>query len=240
MNNSVVRLERVAKDYRLGKVEVPALRGVDLEVDRGDFAALAGPSGSGKTTLLNLIGCIDKPTRGRLFLDGEEVTQTPLDKLAVARSTKIGFIFQTFNLLPVLTAFENVEYPLLLSGVSGVERTRRVWTWLEHVGLQGQGRQRPDQLSGGQRQRVAIARAMVADPVLILADEPTANLDSETSEGILELLARINAETGRTFLFATHDPQIIARARRRIRLRDGRITSDERNHRTPEGGRNAG
>jgi putative ABC transport system ATP-binding protein len=239
MINSVIALKGVRKFYRLGKVEVPALSGIDLEIQGGEFVALAGPSGSGKTTLLNLVGCLDKPTAGRVLLDGADVTDTSLDRLADIRSSKIGFIFQTFNLLAVLTAFENVEYPLLLTGVPRKERHQRVNEWLEHVGLTGQAGQRPDQLSGGQRQRVAIARAMVTRPVLVLADEPTANLDSETAAQILDLLGSINGETGVTFLFATHDPAIIGRAHRRIRLRDGRIAADERNHQVIEGVFNA-
>lgn len=235
MINSVIALRRVRKSYRLGKVEVPALSDIDLDIQGGEFVALAGPSGSGKTTLLNLIGCLDKPTTGRILLDGEDITQTSLDRLAEVRSSKIGFIFQTFNLLPVLTAFENVEYPLLLSGVPRKERRQRVHEWLDHVGLTVQAGQRPDQLSGGQRQRVAIARAMVTLPVLVLADEPTANLDSETAGQILDLLHSINQHTGVTFLFATHDAAIISRAHRRIRLRDGRIAADERNHQRTEG-----
>ncbi len=224
--DDVVKLENIQKSYRLGRVEVPALRNVSLEIYEGDFIALAGASGSGKTTLLNLIGCIDKPSQGRLVLDGADVTEAPLHKLASVRSKTLGYIFQTFNLLPVLTAFENVEYPLLLSGMGKSERHSRVWKWLEQVGLQAQARQRPDQLSGGQRQRVAMARAMVTEPKLVLADEPTANLDSETAVEILDLLEQINRQTGTTFLFATHDPQIIERARRRVRLRDGRILND--------------
>jgi putative ABC transport system ATP-binding protein len=239
MTDSVIALRGVRKCYRLGKVEVPALSGVDLEMQSGEFVALAGPSGSGKTTLLNLIGCLDKPTAGRILLDGNDITETGLDRLADVRACKIGFIFQTFNLLPVLTAFENVEYPLLLSGVPRKQRHERVSQWLENVGLADQAGQRPDQLSGGQRQRVAIARAMVTRPVLVLADEPTANLDSETAAQILGLLNALNQQTGVTFLFATHDPAIISRAHRRIRLRDGRIAADERNHQPTEGVSNA-
>jgi putative ABC transport system ATP-binding protein len=224
---TVVKLQNIQKSYRLGRVQVPALRAVDLEVYQGDFLALAGASGSGKTTLLNLIGCIDKPTAGCLLLNGTDVTHIPLHKLAETRSKTLGYIFQMFNLIPVLTAFENIEYPLLLSGMGRKHRHTRVWNWLERVGLQAHGRQRPDQLSGGQRQRVAIARAMVTEPSVVLADEATANLDSETAIEILNLLGQINLDTGTTFLFATHDPQIIERARRRVRLRDGHIVSDQ-------------
>jgi putative ABC transport system ATP-binding protein len=224
---TVVKLQDIQKSYRLGKVQVPALREVDLEVYQGDFLALAGASGSGKTTLLNLIGCIDKPTAGCLSLNGTDVTHVPLYRLAETRRKTLGYIFQMFNLIPVLTAFENIEYPLLLSGMEKKQRHMRVWNWLERVGLKAHARQRPDQLSGGQRQRVAIARAMVTEPNVVLADEPTANLDSETAIEILDLLGQINRVTGTTFLFATHDPQIIERARRRVRLHDGQIASDE-------------
>ena len=218
---TVVRLEGVAKSYRLGRVHVRALGDVTLTVARGEFLALAGPSGSGKTTLLNLIGCIDKPDRGRIVIDGVDVTAVPLHRLAGLRRDTLGFVFQTFNLIPVLTAYENVEYPLLLRHVPGRERAARVRHWLEQVGLGPHARQRPDQLSGGQRQRVAIARAMAGDPKLVLADEPTANLDSETAATILDLLQRINAGTRCTFVFATHDAALIARAPRCVRMRDG-------------------
>jgi putative ABC transport system ATP-binding protein len=219
----VIRLDRVAKSYRLGRVDVPALVDVSLDVARGDFLALAGPSGSGKTTLLNLIGCIDKPDSGRVVVDGVDVTQLPLHRLAATRAEVLGFVFQTFNLIPVLTAFENVEYPLLLRGLGRRERRARVMHWLEQVGLTQQARQRPDQLSGGQRQRVAIARAMAGDPKLVLADEPTANLDSDTAAKILDLLQRLNTDTRTTFVFATHDPALIARAPRCVRMHDGHV-----------------
>lgn len=222
----LIRLTNVNKSYRLGRVDVRALDGVDLDIGRGDFLALAGPSGSGKTTLLNLIGCIDKPTGGRIVLDGVDVTAVPLHRLAATRRDALGYIFQTFNLIPVLTAYENVEYPLLLQNVGRRERDARVRRWLDQVGLTAQAKQRPDQLSGGQRQRVAIARAMVAEPKLILADEPTANLDSDTAAHILDLLAKLNAETGTTFVFATHDSAVMSRAQRLVRLRDGRISEE--------------
>src|SRR5204863_2781493 len=222
----IVRLDEVAKSYRLGRIRVPALTGVTLDVARGEFLALAGPSGSGKTTLLNLIGCIDKPDTGRVVVDGVDVTPLPPHRLAETRAEVLGFVFQTFNLIPVLTAYENVEYPLLLRGMGRRERAERATAWLERVGLTAQARQRPDQLSGGQRQRVAIARAMAGDPKLVLADEPTANLDSETAAKILDLLQRLNAETRTTFVFATHDPALIARAPRCIRMRDGALVRD--------------
>ena len=224
---SVVQLTAIDKSYPLGRVVVRALSGVSLDIAHGDFIALAGPSGSGKTTLLNLIGCIDKPDHGRVLIDGVDVTSVPLHRLAATRRDVLGFVFQTFNLIPVLTAWENVEYPLLLRGVGRLERRERVTRWLELVGLADQAKQRPDQLSGGQRQRVAIARAMAGDPKLVIADEPTANLDSETGARILDLLGDINATTGCTFVFSTHDAALIARAERVIRIRDGRIASHE-------------
>ena len=222
---ALVKLTSVSKTYRLGDVRVRALSDIDLTIDRGDFIALAGPSGSGKTTLLNLIGCIDKPDTGRILIDSVDVTPVPLHRLAALRRDTLGFIFQTFNLIPVLTAYENVEYPLLLSGVPRRERAERVNRWLAQVGIADQKKQRPDQLSGGQRQRVAIARAMVSNPKFVLADEPTANLDSDTAAHILDLLAELNASTGVTFVFSTHDASLIARAARVVRLRDGRIES---------------
>jgi putative ABC transport system ATP-binding protein len=222
----LVRLTGITRTYPLGRVQVRALTGVSLDIDRGDFLALAGPSGSGKTTLLNLIGCIDKPDGGRILIDTVDVTPIPLHRLAATRRDMLGFIFQTFNLIPVLTAFENVEYPLLLQHVPAKERRDRVRHWLDQVGLSDQARQRPDQLSGGQRQRVAIARAMAGQPKLVLADEPTANLDSVTAAKILDLVEEINDKTGCTFIFATHDPALMARARRCIRMHDGAIVDE--------------
>jgi len=222
----LIRLLDVTRTYPLGRVNVRALTGVSLDVDHGDFLALAGPSGSGKTTLLNLIGCIDKPDSGRIVIDGVDVTPVPLHRLASTRLHTLGFIFQTFNLIPVLTAYENVEYPLLLQHVPAAARRKRVLEWLEQVGLSDQARQRPDQLSGGQRQRVAIARAMAGQPKLVLADEPTANLDSVTAAKILDLLETLNAGTGCTFIFATHDPALMSRARRCVRMHDGAIVNE--------------
>jgi putative ABC transport system ATP-binding protein len=226
-NDNVIHIDHADKSYRLGHIEVLALSGIDLDIARGEFVALAGPSGSGKTTLLNVIGCIDKPDRGRVVIDGVDATAVPLHRLAATRRDTLGFVFQSFNLVPVLTAFENVEYPLLLKGVAKRERRLRVEHWLEQTGIAAQARQRPDQLSGGQRQRVAIARAMAGDPKVVIADEPTANLDSDTAARILDLLAGINATTGCTFVFSTHDPSLIARARRVVRLTDGRISKEE-------------
>jgi putative ABC transport system ATP-binding protein len=222
-DDPVVRLNSVTKSYRLGDVFVRALTEVTVDIARGDFIALAGPSGSGKTTLLNLIGCIDKPDSGRIIIDGMDVTDLPLHRLATLRLNTLGFIFQTFNLVPVLTAYENVEYPLLMKNLTRRERDDRVRRWLAKVDIEAQAKQRPDQLSGGQRQRVAIARAMAGSPSLVLADEPTANLDSETAARILDLLAEINQSTGCTFVFSTHDVSLIARAQRLLRIRDGRI-----------------
>jgi putative ABC transport system ATP-binding protein len=219
----LVRLTDVTRTYPLGRVQVRALTGVSLDVNRGDFLALAGPSGSGKTTLLNLIGCIDKPDSGRIVIDGVDVTAVPLHRLAATRRDTLGFIFQTFNLIPVLTAYENIEYPLLLQHLPAAQRRDRVRYWLDQAGLSDQARQRPDQLSGGQRQRVAIARAMAGEPKLVLADEPTANLDSVTAGKILDLVEALNARTHCTFIFATHDPALMARARRCVRMHDGAI-----------------
>jgi putative ABC transport system ATP-binding protein len=229
MAQSLIQLVGIGKSYRLGRVSVPAVRDISLEVGRGEFLALAGPSGSGKTTLLNLIGCIDKPDTGRILIDGSDVTGVPLHRLAQLRLETIGFVFQTFNLIPVLTAYENIEYPLLMRGVAPRERKRRVAEWLERVELVGQARQRPDQMSGGQRQRVAIARAMVGNPKLVIADEPTANLDSDTAGRILDLLASISESTATTFVFSTHDPALIDRAQRIVRIRDGRAVADAPN-----------
>jgi len=222
----LVCLTDVARNYRLGRVQVRALSRVSLDVHRGDFLALAGPSGSGKSTLLNLIGCIDKPDAGRVVIDGADVTAVPLHRLAATRRDTLGFIFQTFNLIPVLTAYENIEYPLLLQHLPANVRRDRVSYWLDQVGLTDQARQRPDQLSGGQRQRVAIARAMAGEPKLVLADEPTANLDSVTAAKILDLTEQINERTRCTFIFATHDAALISRARRCIRMHDGVIVAE--------------
>ena len=224
---SSVRVENATKDYQLGRTTVPALRGVSLTVEPGEFITVAGPSGSGKSTLLNLIGCLDHPTTGRVLIGDEDVATLGDDLLSDLRAEKIGFIFQTFNLIPVLSALENVEFPLLVrqSPVRGGraharERARRA---LGEVGLAEFARHRPDELSGGQRQRVAVARALVTDPVIVLADEPTANLDSATGETIVALMEEINRRDGTTFIFSTHDPRVMARAHRVLRLADGRI-----------------
>jgi len=220
----MIRFEDVHKKYALGNTWITAIHDLSAEIARGEFVALAGPSGSGKTTLLNLAGCLDKPDHGRIWIDGEDVTMTRLSGLAELRRSKLGFIFQSFNLIPVLTAFENVEYPLILRQMEKTQRHERVLAWLDRVGLVKSASQRPDQLSGGQRQRVAIARAMAASPSVVIADEPTANLDSATANSILDLLQRINEQSTATFLVATHDPLVIRCATRTIRMRDGRIT----------------
>ena len=223
---SLVRIEGVTKEYTLGEQNVVALHDITLSFEEGVFLAIAGPSGSGKTTLLNIIGCIDTPTRGRVFIDEVEVTGRSRDELADLRAHTIGFIFQTFNLFPVLTAAENVEYPLLnLSEVSREERRKRVAKFLAVVGLERYADHKPNQLSGGQRQRVAIARALAIKPRIVLADEPTANLDHKTGEGILALMKEINRHYGTTFIFSTHDRRIMAMADRLIRIEDGRVAS---------------
>jgi putative ABC transport system ATP-binding protein len=226
----VVEFRNVHKTYLLGKTEVPALRGISLAIAPGEFAAIAGPSGSGKTSALNLIGCIDKPTAGRIIFEGQDVTEISLPALAATRREKLGFIFQTFNLIPVLNAYENVEYPLLLRNFSARERRKRVMQALERVGIADRAKHRPNELSGGQRQRVAIARALVGEPRVVLADEPTANLDSATAGEIIALMHRLNQEQAVTFIFSTHDPRIMQAARRLIHLRDGQIAGEEVAH----------
>lgn len=223
---SVVRIEHVHKDYQLGEQTVQALHDITWSIDAGVFLAISGPSGSGKTTLLNLIGCIDRPTRGKIFINEEDVSEKSANELADLRARSIGFIFQTFNLLPVLTAAENVEYPLLRRlDVSAEERKRRVTDYLEIVGLGKFADHRPNQLSGGQRQRVAIARALAIKPSIVLADEPTANLDKATGREILTLMKKINRNLKTTFIFSTHDQKVIDRADRLVQMEDGYITA---------------
>ena len=212
----------LTKTYRLGTQTVTALAEVSLTVHAGEFMAVAGPSGSGKTTLLNLIGCLDTPTSGEIAIDGEPVARLSSTRRADLRARKLGFIFQTFNLIPVLTAWENVEYPLLIHRRGG-EIGPRVRRALEQVGLAERARHRPPELSGGQQQRVAIARALVTEPALVLADEPTANLDSATGREIVDLMRRLNRERGTTFVFSTHDPRIMAAADRVVQISDGRV-----------------
>ena len=224
----IVKLDNVEKTYKQGKIEVPALRGLGLEVRRGEFMALTGPSGSGKTTALNIIGGLDTPTRGSVMVDGRDLATMSRAELSRMRRDKIGFVFQAYNLVPVLTAFENAEMVLRLQGMPAAERRQRIMRLLADVGLEGMEHRKPAELSGGQQQRVAIARAIAPDPVVTLADEPTANVDSATAEMLLSLMERLNREHDVTFIFSTHDPRVMARARRVIRMVDGKVESDER------------
>jgi len=222
----IIRLRGVCKDYGEGDVVVHALRGVDLEVARGEFMAMAGPSGSGKSTLLNLVGGLDRPTSGTVEVCGHDITELSASKLSALRRDNIGFVFQNYNLVPVLTATENAEYVLMLQGLAARERRERVATILEEVGLGGMGNRLPRELSGGQQQRVAIARAIVSEPALVLADEPTANVDSKVGGELLDLMHELHEEKGVTFLFSTHDRQVMTRADRLVLLHDGRIADD--------------
>jgi putative ABC transport system ATP-binding protein len=222
-----VELMDVRKTYRTGPIEVPALRGISLQVGQGEFVATAGPSGSGKTTLLNIIGGLDRADSGEIWVAGQNLQLMSSGDLAYLRLQRIGFVFQTYNLLPVLTAFENAEFTLLLQGVSASIRRERVEKLFSEIGLSGLENRRPAELSGGQQQRVAVARAMVTEPALILADEPTANLDSATAIALLDVMEHLNRATNTTFIFSTHDPQVLERAHRMIRLQDGQIVSDE-------------
>ena len=223
-----VRTEDLWKVYPEEPEEVEAVRGVTLEIHEGDFMAMAGPSGSGKTTLLNMLGGLTRPTRGRIWVGEQEITEFSDKELARLRLESIGFVFQAFNLLPVLSALENAEFSLLLRGVPTEERHRRVRELFQEIGLDGLEDRKPGKLSGGQQQRVAVARAVVGEPTLVLADEPTANLDSHTSDALLDVMERLNREHRTAFLFSTHDPRVMERARRRVRLVDGQVTSDER------------
>jgi putative ABC transport system ATP-binding protein len=224
----VVKLDQVARVYRHDSQAVRALDGVDLEIRSGDFAVLVGPSGSGKTTLLNLIGGLDSPSAGRIWIAGTETGGMSRKQLSEMRLRKIGFVFQEFNLIPVLSALENVEFVMLLQGRPEAERQARAMDLLKELGLQGLEHRRPAELSGGQQQRVAVARAIAAEPVIVLPDEPTANLDSKAGGALMDLMRRLNENKGVTFVFSTHDPMVVERARRVIRLRDGRIEADER------------
>jgi putative ABC transport system ATP-binding protein len=214
------------KDYRIGKVLFPALRGIDVKIEDGEFTAIAGPSGSGKTTLLNIIGCLDVPTRGKILINGTNVNELSSKEKAELRN-QIGFIFQTFNLIPVLTAYENVEIPLILLNLDPDKKKERVVTILEEVGLGEFIDRRPNEMSGGQQQRVAIARALVKEPTMVLADEPTANLDSTTAKEILALMQELNDKHKTTFIFSTHDQLVMDYSRRTVNLRDGRIVEDK-------------
>lgn len=231
-----VEFDDVAKVYTLGKSQVVALTDIQLTIDHGEFTAIAGPSGSGKTTLLNLIGCVDVPTRGRVLIDGLDTSQLDESALTQIRLRKLGFIFQSFNLIPVLNLYQNVELPLLLQKqLSRAARKERVIDILQRVGLEAHQKHRPNELSGGQRQRVAIARALVTRPSIVLADEPTANLDTHTGATIIHLMHELNLEQRITFIFSTHDPRVMERASRKISLVDGRIVSagDHETHDAP-------
>ena len=223
---NMVEVKGVSKTYKQGNVLVHALDHVSLCVKKGEFCALAGPSGSGKTTLLNLMGGLDNPNQGKIILDGETITGLSQSKLADIRLHKIGFVFQAYNIIPVLSARENVEYVMLMQGVPTKQRTQRARAVLDDVGLSGMHDRRPAELSGGQQQRVAVARALVSNPAIILADEPTANLDSQTGQGLLEMMARMNEQRKVTFIFSTHDQMVMGFSRRTIRLKDGMIVDD--------------
>jgi len=228
----VTKVTNATRIYKIGEVETKALRGVNLSIENGEFTALVGPSGSGKTTLLQLIGLLDQPTTGSVFINGKDVTGLNRNQRADLRKDAIGFVFQFFALIPTLTAYENVEMPLLLNGTKAAERKARVNEMLEAVGLSDRAHHRPDQLSGGQQQRVAVGRALATNPKLILADEPTANLDTENGKQVMDIMAKLNKETGVTFVFATHDPRVINYARRVVTLRDGLIV--ENNGKSPK------
>ena len=221
----VIQLENVTKIYRMGSVEVAALRGASLSIQHGEMAAIMGPSGSGKSTLMNILGCLDVPTTGTYFLEGEDVSQLGDDRLAEIRNRKIGFVFQTYNLLPRLTALANVEMPLLYG--NGHDRRRRALEALEKVGLENRASHRPVELSGGEQQRVGIARALVKDPSLVLADEPTGNLDSHSSEEILAILQQLNQHDGLTVIIVTHERDVASATQRIISVRDGAVIGDE-------------
>lgn len=228
----VANISNVTRTYTIGKVETRALRGVNLKIESGEFTALVGPSGSGKTTLLQIIGCLDQPTTGSVIINGQVVTKLNRNQRADLRKGTLGFVFQFFALIPTLNAYENVEMPLLLSGQKNGTRKERVMELLNAVGLADRAHHRPDQLSGGEQQRVAVARALATNPKLILADEPTANLDTENGRQVMDIMAKLNKETGVTFVFATHDPRVIKYAKRVVTLRDGLIV--ENNGQSPK------
>lgn len=224
---AVIVTERVEKIYNPDKIPVHALRGVDLQIEKGEFTAIVGPSGSGKTTLLNIIGGLDQPTKGRVFISGQDISNLSDNNMINFRKEHIGFVFQSYNLIPVLTAHENVEFIMMLQKRSKEDRDKRAHELLDAVGLNDKKDKRPGELSGGQQQRVAVARALASKPQFILADEPTANLDSQSTADLLDMMAELNREEGMTFVFSTHDQRVIERARRVITLIDGKIAKDE-------------
>lgn len=224
---TLIATKEVVKEYTIGKVTVPALRGVSLAVHKGEFACIMGPSGSGKTTLFNIMGLLDAPTSGEVYINDQATGHLNYEEAAQHRRESIGFIFQSFNLFPVLSAYENIEYPLLFTSLSTRERIERVHQALADIKLADVAQHRPNELSGGQQQRVAIARALITDPLFVLADEPTANLDSESTEVIMNLMQRLNKERHTTFIFSTHDPRVMHHATRIVELRDGRINDDK-------------
>lgn len=225
---SIVKVRELTRHYQQGEITVKALNGVDLDIEPGEFIALMGPSGSGKTTLLNQIGALDTPTSGSVVVDGQELGTMSAKQLAQLRLERLGFVFQAYNLIPVLSAYENAEFVLMMRGTGEAERKQQVMSTLASVGLDGMEHRLPSELSGGQQQRVAVARAIAGQPALVLADEPTANLDSKTGSELIELMRKLNDEQGVTFVFATHDPKIEERARRVIWMEDGQIKRDER------------
>ncbi len=230
MSHQIVDINKLSRIYRQGEIEVHALREIVLGIQAGEFSALAGPSGSGKTTLLNMIGCLDTPTAGNVLVNQVNVTKMSQSESATFRLNNVGFVFQAYNLIPVLSAFENAEFVMMLQGVPAAERRKTVMALLDRVGLADAKDRRPHQLSGGQQQRVAVVRAIASKPSIILADEPTANLDSETSSDLLDLMQELNETEGTTFLFSTHDPLVMSRARRVIRLDSGRVVGEEHHH----------
>ena len=226
LKNMIVKAENIKKSYSQGKMQVHALRGMSISIEQGEFMALAGPSGSGKTTMLNIIGGIDTPDSGSIIVDGNNYSDMKQSELAELRLQKIGFVFQAYNLIPVLSAEENVEYIMLLQGVPAKERKKKARAILDDVGLEGKYNRRPSELSGGQQQRVAVARAIVSNPAIILADEPTANLDSKTGESLLDMMREMNQEKKVTFVFSTHDNMVMDYAKRIVRIKDGQIEND--------------
>jgi putative ABC transport system ATP-binding protein len=224
---SILQTEHLYKIYDTNGISVTALKDINLEINNGDFLVLAGPSGSGKTTLLNLLGSLDKPTKGKVLLDGEDLAEKSKKELSNIRLNKMGFIFQAYNLIPVLTAIENVEFPMMLLGMNDKERRHKALDIMQYLGIDNLANKKPNQMSGGQQQRVAVARAIVNDPLVVLADEPTANLDSKTGANLLDLMNKMNEDKNITFIFASHDFHVIERAKRLIKIEDGAIIEDK-------------